>query len=371
MDQYKKLLDFRAPTLECPVNALAISPDGRLLAVCSDDNRVHVVSIRSNARVYKSISTHVGAMSTALWATDREGNLWLFTAGYSGVVCIYRIRLVSSHLFGDDQIVIEQDVAPVTLGDEPVEDMVLDAFSRHMAVVCPSRIYVLEVNVNDSAPLKIRDHHPDKVDPSKKNPTAYAAAFCTDEGGVPILVVSYVDSRTLRAFKVRPWSLLWERHTGFKPSTLAWVPERRYLLVYCIESLEVKVLELQDKQLILYTTLASSRPNTHKFKKIISSADHGRFALCGSDEGLLMSWDLSSGKQLSTTLDHGHGTRWLASLSTIHLKPCRGNRHRWRPTGVASHCVQDYLGKLQPDEHDCRRQPLGISCGDLVGNGPT
>lgn len=54
---------------------------------------------------------------------------------------------VSSHGLRS-QIIIEEDtVIPVTLGDDEIMEMVLDTFARHLAVICPNNIYILEVNV--------------------------------------------------------------------------------------------------------------------------------------------------------------------------------------------------------------------------------
>ena len=47
------------------------------------------------------------------------------------------------------QIAVEEDTAsPVTLGEEEVVDLVLDTFAENMAVICPSRVYALRVDVN-------------------------------------------------------------------------------------------------------------------------------------------------------------------------------------------------------------------------------
>ncbi|KZV61957.1 hypothetical protein PENSPDRAFT_692929 [Peniophora sp. CONT] len=245
----------------------------------------------------------MGPMSALRWTTDAEGAFWLFAGGHKGVICSYRVRLVTG------SIVVEQNAAvPVTLGKEQIVDMVLDMFHKHLAVICPGRLYLLEVDVDARSPLVLRHEFSPDDHRDAESATASGVAFCTDEGGLLILVVAYIDSRTLRAFRVKPWTTLWERSTGFLPSTLSWVPERRFLLVYCHEGLDVKVLELQDKQLVLRNTLSFNRPNTRHYRKVVSSANLGRLALCGSDEGRLVGWDLSSGKQLPGTLNHGRGS---------------------------------------------------------------
>ena len=69
----------------------------------ADDHRIHILSIASRARIYKSISTHLGPMSTAQWAVDREGRFWLFTGGHRGVICAYRIRITKT-LIGNEEV---------------------------------------------------------------------------------------------------------------------------------------------------------------------------------------------------------------------------------------------------------------------------
>ena len=46
-------------------------------------------------------------------------------------------------------------------------------------------------------PLRLKHQYPPDDYRSAKSATACSAAFCSDEGGAPILVVAYVDTRAL------------------------------------------------------------------------------------------------------------------------------------------------------------------------------
>lgn len=50
---------------------------------------------------------------------------------------------------------------------------------------------------DDIGPLTVYHRYSPNTDDDKKGATAFSGTFCSDAGGVPILVVSYIDSRTL------------------------------------------------------------------------------------------------------------------------------------------------------------------------------
>lgn len=52
---------------------------------------------------------------------------------------------------------------------------------------------------NHADPLTLLHQHPSDGRREIEAATACGAAFCTDEGGIPILVVVYADSRALWA----------------------------------------------------------------------------------------------------------------------------------------------------------------------------
>ena len=114
MERYRQTMRFTAETLRKPVNALAFSADGRLLAVCcmlilgmslathliavsvADDYSVHIIAVEAKGRVYKRVATRGGPMAAAQWATDARGGYWLFTAGLQGMIRIFSVKLLEN-----------------------------------------------------------------------------------------------------------------------------------------------------------------------------------------------------------------------------------------------------------------------------------
>ena len=68
-----------------------------------------------------------------------------------------------------------------------------------------------------------------------------------------------------------------------------------------------KVVEICDEQIQITMTLGLQPANERAYRKQVRSAEHGRLALCGSDNGSLICWDLLSGERLPGTLEHGQG----------------------------------------------------------------
>lgn len=90
-------------------------------------------------------------------------------------------------------------------------------------------------------------------------------------------------------------------------STIAWVASHQCLLVYCLQSLSVKVVELRDGQIQHKKTLKFRPANERFYKKIVRSAENGRIVLCGSDRGVIRAWDLQTGQELPAKLELGRG----------------------------------------------------------------
>lgn len=70
------------------------------------------------------------------------------------------------------------------------------------------------------------------------------------------------------------------------------------------------MIELRDSQLVHRKSLVFLQPNKRYYTKFVRSANLGRLAICGSDGGRLVGWDLLSGKQLTESLDHGRGKHY-------------------------------------------------------------
>ncbi|KZV60958.1 WD40 repeat-like protein [Peniophora sp. CONT] len=299
MDRYNAVGRFQARTLKKPVNALAFNADGSLLAICSDDHSVHVLSVASGGSVSARISTHGGPMAAAQWIADMHGGNVLVVSGRKGLVRLYRIQLSNGRL------TINDDIAPLTLGKDELKELTLDPSGHWLSVVSSGRIYLLQVDAESLSPLTLLHKYP----PSGQTEDAFAssATFCNLEGGITVLVVAYTDSRNLRAFSINPWAKMWDLHTSFRASTIDWVISHQCLIVYCLDALNVKVVELRGGQMQHKKTLEFRPANERYYRKIVRTAENGRLVLCGSDRGSLVAWDLQTGKESPVKLEHGRG----------------------------------------------------------------
>ncbi|VDB94369.1 unnamed protein product [Peniophora sp. CBMAI 1063] len=297
MDRYRRAFQFSSPSLTRPVNCLAFTSDGSLLAVCSDDHVIHIISTESKGKVFVTVRTYGGPMASAVWFADGSGGHWLATGGHQGYV-----RLLHVKLDGKKLAVID-DTAPLTLGDDEIVDLVVDPSSRHVAAVGLHRLFVLAIEYIAQAPLRLVEMYPQQGHPKEESRLS-GAAFC-DAGNT--LIVSHLDARIIRLYASDPWSVMHDLHVTFKPISLSWVPEQRCLLVYCIDTAHVRVVGISDGQLIYRRILEIPHPDRGGYCKQVRSAHHGRFALCGSDIGCFLCWDISSGASVQSPLVCGRG----------------------------------------------------------------
>ncbi|VDB91617.1 unnamed protein product [Peniophora sp. CBMAI 1063] len=189
MDRYRRAFKFSSPSLAHSVNYLAFSNDGSLLAVCSDDHVIHIISTESKGKIFEVVKTHGGPMAAAVWFSDGRGGHWLATGGHYGFVRLLYVKLEGNKLSVND------DTAPLTLGDDEIVDLVSDPSNHHIAAVGLHRLFVLAIEPAAQAPLKLLETYPPHDQP-KESSRLSGAAFC-DAGNT--LVVAHLDARILCA----------------------------------------------------------------------------------------------------------------------------------------------------------------------------
>ncbi|KAH7918965.1 WD40 repeat-like protein [Leucogyrophana mollusca] len=278
-----------------PVNCVAFTEDGAILASGADDGHILLWSL-ADGKLCHRLRPKQGPVICIRWLSrsQLDRGYRLLAGGADGTVQLWGINrdLISS-----------EQLSSHTVLNGPIEDITVDDTCQAIVVIGLGRVVVFTItDAQGRDPLRFATAEPPFSQGAFAALARTAHFFCEGK----CILVCFLDAKEIIAWNMSPWKMIWRQKLQTRIGSTAWHEATRTLLVWNLVD-GIDVYRFTDNPTNRFGFVRKLRVRIKRNHiNLVQLSASGNFAISGSDNGEVYIWDVESGRQ-TQVLGHSKG----------------------------------------------------------------
>ncbi|KAI5986645.1 WD40-repeat-containing domain protein [Pisolithus albus] len=299
-----------------PINCISFTEDGSYLASGSDDGHVLVWAMQDGSLLQR-LKPKQGPVVAVKWFTGGPPHsepstkvCYLLSAGANGTVVIWCFNMT---------LALFEWVHMETVFDSAIECVTLDETHSVLAVATLGRIATYQLSKSNRLAMHLLQVHPPLS--QSRLPSLPISAHFSDRGHT--LMVAFLDSREIVAWDITPWKQLWHQKIRTRIGSMAYHDGTKMLLVWnLIDGFDAYQLVDEPNNRLLHIRHFRVKIRRNRICQLQFDLD-GKTVITGSDNGRVVVWDISTGKQLQVL----HHSEELYGVQVVNYHALQFTKH--------------------------------------------